>query len=361
MQCEFDILKRAGDFRLDVRGDFRETVTGIFGESGAGKTTLLNCLSGLSMPERGEMRLNGQVIFSSRDRVNTPIQKRQIGYVFQDALLFPHMTAAANIHYGYNGRGDGEFVQRVIALFGLGGLLERYPGQLSGGERQRVALARSLVQRPSLLLMDEPISSLDLKSRRQIVMHLKEIPRQLGIPVIYVSHCVSEMIFLAKKVFIIHEGVSTAYGDPNETLLDPGIILKSEVSDIENMYEREVLDNECRPSFLAVRFMGQVLKMPNPLARVPSKVRFAIKSSDIMVAADHPGRLSARNVFAGKVVKMNAFNGMVLLHVEKEGDKCLSEITPEAFNELGLCEGQTVYLVVKARSIKIIGLGEGWA
>ena len=190
----FDIRITRGQFTLEASANPGERITAVFGPSGAGKTTLLACIAGALQPDKGEIVLGGRTLWSSNGE-NVPPEKRRIGYVYQDGALFPHLSALGNIKYGYDltppiaRRIEPE---SVIRLLGLEDLLERRPGQLSAGERQRVALARALATSPELLLLDEPTASLDARLRGTVIGYLRRVERELAIPMLFVSHSVSE-------------------------------------------------------------------------------------------------------------------------------------------------------------------------
>jgi molybdate transport system ATP-binding protein len=210
-----DVAKRLGDFRLAANFETAERSTALFGPSGAGKTTIANLIAGLITPDRGRIVLEDAVLFDSDKHVNVPSHQRRIGYVFQEGRLFPHLTVARNLDYGrfMNGLArdpDGE--RRIIDLLDIAHLLDRRPGRLSGGERQRVAIGRALLTRPRLLLLDEPLASLDAARQREILPYLIRLRDDVGVPMIYVSHQPAEIKRIATAVVMIEEGAVTAAG-----------------------------------------------------------------------------------------------------------------------------------------------------
>lgn len=196
-----NIIKELPAFSLQIELSVKNEVLVVLGPSGSGKTTLLQCLSGLQKPRRGEIVLNGRVLFSSTARVNLPPRYRRVGYVFQDYALFPHMTVEQNAAYGMKGnRQEGLKLQEVLEMLQIAHLARRYPGQISGGERQRTALARALLADPELLLLDEPLSALDYETRHKVRGELKSLQRHWRIPFILVTHDLEEAAFLGDRV-----------------------------------------------------------------------------------------------------------------------------------------------------------------
>jgi molybdate transport system ATP-binding protein len=216
-----DVEKRLGDFVIAARFGSAAGVTALFGPSGAGKTTLVNMIAGLVAPDRGRITLAGTVLFDSATRSNLPPHRRQLGYVFQEGRLFPHLTVAANLDYGRRMRSlapDAAEMQRVVKLLDIGHLLARRPGKLSGGERQRVAVGRALLMRPRLLLLDEPLASLDAARKREILPYLERLRDETRVPMVYVSHHAGELCRIATSVVRLDGGRVTAIG--GKDLLD---------------------------------------------------------------------------------------------------------------------------------------------
>lgn len=201
-------LKRK-NFLLDVNFNIQPRVTGLFGPSGAGKSTLLNILAGLIQPDSGRIVLDGVCLFDSKLKINVPIHQRHIGLIFQESRLFPHLNVQDNLVYGFNLREipQQQFsVEQIIALLEIGHLLKQRPHQLSGGEKQRVAIGRALLSSPRLLLLDEPLASLDEKLKNQILPFLKKVADEISIPMIYISHSMKEIQQITKQLVLIDNG-----------------------------------------------------------------------------------------------------------------------------------------------------------
>jgi len=210
-----DVSKRLGEFTVEAAFASEGRVTGLFGASGAGKTSLINMIAGLLRPDRGIITIDGETLDDTSARTHVAVHRRRIGYVFQDARLFPHLDVRQNLDYGRRMNHlteDGAQWRRVTELLDIGELLERRPGKLSGGERQRVALGRALLSQPRLLLMDEPLGSLDEERKEEILPYLVRLRDEAGIPMVYVSHDPSEMRKLATQIAIIQRGRVTAFG-----------------------------------------------------------------------------------------------------------------------------------------------------
>ena len=216
-----DVEKRLGDFFLSARFETGSGVTAVFGPSGAGKTTLVNMISGLVAPDRGRIAIDETVLFDSARRINLPPHARRIGYVFQEGRLFPHLSVKQNLDYGRRMCGlppAPAQMARIVGLLDIESLIERRPGKLSGGERQRIAIGRALLMRPRLLLLDEPLASLDVARKREILPYLERLRDQVGVPMVYVSHQAAELRRIASSVVRLAAGRVEAAG--GKELLD---------------------------------------------------------------------------------------------------------------------------------------------
>jgi len=210
-----DVSKKLGEFTLEASFTSEGRVTGLFGASGAGKTSLVNMIAGLVKPDRGTIELDGETLHDSAAGLHVPPYRRRIGYVFQDARLFPHLNVSQNLDYGRRMNRlteDPAQQKRVIDLLDIGSLLDRRPGKLSGGERQRVAFGRALLSKPKLLLLDEPLGALDEERKREIVPYLVRLRDEAGIPMVYVSHDAAELRQLATQIVMLKGGRITAFG-----------------------------------------------------------------------------------------------------------------------------------------------------
>jgi molybdate transport system ATP-binding protein len=210
-----DVVKQLGEFSLEASFESEGRVTGLFGASGAGKTSLVNMIAGLTKPDRGTITIDGEIVDDTEKGVHVPTWRRRIGYVFQDARLFPHLDVRQNLDYGRRMNSlpdDAEQKKRVMDLLDIGHLLDRRPGKLSGGERQRVALGRALLAKPRLLLLDEPLGALDEGRRAEILPYLVRLRDEARIPMVYVSHDAAEMRQLATQIVLLQRGRVSSFG-----------------------------------------------------------------------------------------------------------------------------------------------------
>ena len=353
------LKRRLTPFTLDVNLECRYAVTAIFGPSGAGKSTLLNTIAGVDRPDEGEIAIDGEVLFSSAAGIDLPPERRGIGYVFQDNLLFPHLTVEANLRYGYQllppARRRFRF-DHIADLLELGPLLQRRTPSLSGGERQRVALGRALLTSPRLLLMDEPLASLDQGLKSRIIPYLRHIRTDLQIPILYVSHSVAEILELTGQVIVLRQGQVVAHGDFFRIATHPGVLPLVEQHGFENVLPVEVLESDGggRRGVSGVRVVGsdQPLTIPSCQRPAGSKLFVGIRADDVVLSRQLPRGMSVRNALRGQITGISHVAGMELLYIDV-GRRLAAKITADAFDELGLQVGETVYCLIKTHSIRI--------
>ncbi len=353
----FRLKRRAGDFTLDVAAECAGGITALFGPSGSGKTTTLNCLAGMVRPDEGEVVLNGALLYSSAQKVNLPPEHRCMGYVFQDGALFPHLSALGNIRFGYERTPPGRrriSPDEVVALLRLGPLLQRRPADLSGGERQRLALARALAASPELLLLDEPLASLDAGLRGAVIGYLRRINKQLGMPMLYVSHSVSEVIALADRALLMQGGRATAFDRPSRLALERAAGLAHGPGGVDNLLDGVVVDaGAAEGSSGTVRVGAALLHAPVGGRANGERVIVSIGSAEIILAVRRPEGLSARNIIPARLDQLEVREGRALATVDI-GVPVLVEVTEGAATELGLSPGLVVYLVFKSTSIAVL-------
>jgi molybdate transport system ATP-binding protein len=350
------LRKSYSDFELAVSAAFPSGIVAVFGPSGSGKTTLLNCVAGLVSPDEGEISLNGETLFSAAKKLDLPPERRRIGYMFQDSLLFPHLTVKENIHYGY--RLTPPQMRRInpsqlVELLELGPLMDRRPESLSAGERQRVMLARALATSPKLLLLDEPLASLHTAIKGRILRYLKAVDRELAIPMIYVSHSISEVLALAHKVLILNRGSQVTYDEPRKLLSQPAVIPTVDVESLENLFDVEVLEHRPASGISLTRLGETILALPRLGQEAGKVISVAIRASDIILASVKPEKISARNILKARIEEIHSLGPRVLVQAYLD-QPWLVEITPDALTNLDLREGQDVYLVLKSSSIMIL-------
>lgn len=351
-----DVVKRYTAFTLECAVTFRAPVTSIFGPSGHGKTTLLNCIAGLARPDDGVITVLGTTVFSAADRTRVPPEKRRFGYVFQDAALFPNMNVRKNVLYGYNltppALRDAN-PDQLFDLFDLEELLDRRVDTLSGGERQRVALARALASSPRLLLLDEPLASIDAAFKGVIIRYLKRVRDDLGTPMIYVSHSVSEVAALAEDMLVLSKGRPVAQGPPSEVLVQPGVGAMTDYGTLENLLDATVVDLAPEQGLTTVDVGGVKLAAPYADASAGDLVTVSIRAGDIILTLDVPSRISAQNILPGTITELHVHGPRVLARVDV-GVELVVELTPRAVTDLALHPGSPVYLIVKSNSVLLL-------
>ncbi len=349
--------KRLGSFLLEIDHTVTEKVTAFLGPSGSGKSTLLNCISGILNPDDGELLFSGQTLYSAPQKKCLPPEKRQFGYVFQEGHLFPHLTVQQNISYGRPRRPNGNTqidMGTIIDILEIGELLARYPNQLSGGQRQRVAIARALGMAPRLLLMDEPLTSLDTGLKNRILPYLHHIKEAFDIPLLYVTHSISEVMALADEAFLLSEGRITARGEPHQLLASPSALPVAQMAGVENILSLPVVVASEARGVTELALGEQRLMVSYTETEPGSTVPIAIRARDIIVALDQDLRMSARNILRGTIRQIAVQAGRVMLSVDIEGHLLSVEVTSDAREQLGLAEGTVCYFIIKASAINLL-------
>jgi molybdate transport system ATP-binding protein len=341
---------------LDISFEAPAGFTSLFGPSGAGKTTLLDCIAGLITPDQGRIAINNDVLFDSRAGVNTAVETRHLGYVFQDLALFPHLNVEQNIEYGIAGLTRNEQRKRADAIlesFRIRELRSRRPAEISGGEKQRVALARTLVTEPRALLLDEPLSALDIPTKSRILDDLRVWNDVHRIPILYVTHSREEVFALAEQVIMLEHGREVAHGDPFRVLHAPQTETTAYIAGFQNVLDATVEGvHEDRGTMTCT--VGRVsLETPLADARQGDSVRVGISAGDILVATVLPQGLSARNIVPGRVMSATTRDRTVILYVDC-GVLFEAHVTPHAQESLGLVAGREVWLVIKTHSCHLL-------
>jgi molybdate transport system ATP-binding protein len=352
------VVKRWEGFELSARLDAPTPgIVALFGRSGCGKTTLINIISGLLEPDEGRVELDGIVLTDTRGRVAIPVERRRIGYVFQDSRLFPHLGVLANLRYGLRRapRGSRSIgLDEVLALLGLEPLLARRPYQLSGGERQRVALGRALLSQPRLLLLDEPLAALDAARREEVLPYLEGLRDRLSIPMVYVSHQLEEVLRLATHVALMQAGRIVAAGALSDISLRPELqaIIGSEA--VGAILDGTVVRVDAEQGVTDVQVGRGVLHVSLQEASVGAPIRLQLLARDIILATERPRGLSVRNALQGVIAEIsNDVGNAVLVKVDiGSGAAVLSRVTRHAVKDLGLRPGMAVWALVKAVSAR---------
>ena len=348
-----NIRKRLGSFELNVDCTLSQKVTAFLGESGSGKTTLLNCISGTLTPDKGQIVFGNNAFYDSESRVSIAPEKRRVGYVFQEGHLFPHLTVEQNIRYGQPKtiRTEGESTTQVLEILEISDLLKRYPRQLSGGERQRVAIARALTMQPRMLLMDEPLASLDSGLKGRIIPYLCHIKDTFEIPILYATHAISEAMALADEAFIISDGKITFAGEPYKLLTAPTALPVANMTGVENILSLQIADSDKEKGITALELGSQRLVIPYIEMNQKEEVPIAIRAEDIIISLEGQLPISARNIMKGTI---ETIENQSLLSIKVEQHLMTVKITPDASEQLQLCEGKEVYCVIKANAVNLL-------
>ena len=349
MKIEVALRRRLGALELAVDFSADAPVVGLFGRSGSGKSSVVNAIAGLLRPDSGRIVIDGEVLFDSRAGIDLPVERRRIGYVFQEGLLFPHFSVRKNLLYGAP-RGAGGFrLDAGVALLGIETLLERSPAALSGGEKQRVAIGRALLSQPRLLLMDEPLAALDNPRRQEVLRHIEALRNELNQPVVYVSHSVAEITRLADHVVLLNEGRVLAHGGVHEIFNRADLRPHTGRYEGGALIEAEVVAHDAAFFLTRFRFSGGELVAPGLDAPVGSRVRIRIRSRDVSLAIERPAGISIRNILKGAVSSVSDSGGAIVEANVRLGDADVpARISRQAMQELGIVPGRRVFVLVKA-------------
>lgn len=346
-----DISTRLDSFALDVAFDSDARIVALFGASGAGKSMTIGAIAGLSHPSRGRIALENRVLLDTARRISVPRHRRRVGLVFQDAQLFPHLSVRQNLGYGrwFAPKGEeGVAFDQVVGTLGISHLLARHPATLSGGERQRVAIGRALLANPRVLLMDEPLASLDEPRKREIMPLIARVAQEFATPIVYVSHSVDEVARLASDVVVLDHGKVVARGAPDDVFAamklasgDPRLprlsLLSGTVAERDETYG---LTRIAHPAG-AIWLTG--------LLDVGGDARVAIRATDVALATARPSQLSVRTVLEGVVetIEIDGPSASVTLTLKGDG-RLVASLTRKSADELGLAAGKNVFALVKS-------------
>ncbi len=351
MTLSVDVTRTMGGFTLAAAFTGTDGVTALFGRSGAGKTTLVNMIAGLARPDRGLVRLNDAVLVDTGHGIDLPAHRRRVGYVFQEGRLFPHLSVRHNLAYGerrarrrerWGSFGD------VVDLLGIAGLLDRRPADLSGGEKQRVAIGRALLASPRLLLMDEPLASLDAQRKAEILPYIERLRDDMKLPIVYVSHAVEEVARLADTLVLLADGKVAAAGSVND------VFARLELRPLTGQFEASVvltariIANDAAGGTTVLDHPGgrlSVALLPQPTG---ARARLRVRARDVALAIGPIGNLSIRNRLAGTVAEIAGSGPVVEVRLDIAGEPLIARITREAARALDLKIGQPVTALIKS-------------
>jgi molybdate transport system ATP-binding protein len=342
-----DLSVRRGTFLLEARLAIeRPGITALFGPSGAGKTSLIHAVAGLAKAERGKISLNGRTVLDTEARIDVPSRARRVGYVFQDARLFPHMSVERNLLFGWRrapAPATSRDVAQIVGMLGLDPLRARNPRTLSGGERQRVAIGRALLASPEMLLLDEPMASLDLARREEILPYLERLRDERRLPMLYVTHAIEEVARLADEVVVLNNGRVTDHGSVFDVIprIDPkaGTVLPVTVI---GHREDGLTELESGAGTLLVQRIR---------AKEGTALRVRIAATDVMLSLRAAEGLSANNVIPAKIVGLRHVKGFVDVELAAGSARLVARITEASTSRLALVEGTNVFAIVKAVTV----------
>lgn len=361
MTLAIDISHRLGGLYLEATFEAAGGLVALFGRSGSGKTSLINIIAGLVRPQQGSVSVSGVTLVDTARGIFVPCHKRRIGYVFQEGRLFPHLTVRQNLLYGGwfappSGRRDQ--LSHVVELLDIAHLLERRPGRLSGGEKQRVAIGRALLANPRLLLMDEPLASLDEARKAEILPFIERLRDESRVPIVYVSHSMPEVARLASTVVLLAEGKVAAVGATADIMHRLDLFPLTGRADAGAVVEATIVRHDATFGLTELRSPAGLWRLPRLEAPVGTKLRLRIRARDVMLAKARPDDLSALNILPGIIMEVSeGKTPTVDVRLDCGGDTLVARITRYSIDKLGLTVGSAVYALVKSVALDRRNLG----
>jgi len=358
---DVDIRHAQGAFDLQARFQSDGKLTALFGPSGSGKTTMVNAIGGLLRPDHGHIAVQGRVLVDTKTGIFVPKHRRRIGYVFQEGRLFPHLDVRQNLLFGrwFTPRRERKTgFGNVVELLGIGHLLDRWPATLSGGEKQRVAIGRALLADPRLLLMDEPLASLDEARKAEILPYIERLRDEGGVPIVLVSHSVPEIARLATIVVVLSEGRVTASGAASEILRHTNLFRQTGLTESGALIEAQVLRHEDGFGLTVLQARAGTLTVPLLAHPVGARMRVRLRARDIILSLQEPQGMSALNVLPGLISSVDEPEGpSVDVQLDCGGDALVARVTRKSVAELGLRPGLPVHAIIKSIAFDQDALG----
>ena len=347
------VEKKQGDFLVDTAFRSKEVgITALFGRSGAGKTSVINMMAGLVRPDKGHIIVNERPLFDSARSIDIAPQKRRVGYIFQDGRLFPHLSVRSNLVYGMRLTPPAERYlkfDQIVELLGIELLLDRRPARLSGGEKQRIAIGRALLASPSLLLMDEPLASLDRERKSEVLPFIARMSDELSIPILYVSHSLNEILNLADRIVVMESGRVVAAGRIEDLMNRIDLQNLTGVSHYGVVITTKVENHLDGLTYL--RFPGGLLKVPRFDLPKGAKTRVRIQAGNVGLALVKPRQTTVQNILPGTVETILESRGPLVDVRLDVGVPLLARITARAKEDLNLKPGMRVFAMVKSVAV----------
>jgi molybdate transport system ATP-binding protein len=344
---DFGSFTLAADFAIDKPG-----ITALFGPSGSGKTSIVNAIAGLLRPREGNIVIGGETVLDTEAHIFVPPQNRRLGYVFQDARLFPHMSVESNLRFGWRRapvRTEETEFDRIVSLLGLEQLLPRRPARLSGGEKSRVALGRALLSSPRALLLDEPLSALDAARKAEILPYLERLRDDAKLPMLYVSHALDEVAQLANDVIIVRQGKTVAQGPVFDMLADLEISALSGTPSFGAVIDARIASHREDDGLTVLAFDGGELIVPLLRKEIGLPLRVRIRAEDVMLATEEPRTISANNVLLSTVTNVRE-SGAAHADIQLQCGRArfVARITRASARRLGLKPDMPIFAIAKS-------------
>ena len=361
MSLSVALSHRFAGFSLDLAFEAPAGVTALFGPSGSGKSTIVNAVAGLLRPDSGRISNGDQLLLDTARRINLPPQRRSVGYVFQEARLFPHLSVRQNLGFGrwFSPDRAGVSFEQIVALLDIAALLDRRPAKLSGGEKQRVAIGRALLANPRILLMDEPLAALDDARKAEILPYIEQLRDTTDIPILYVSHSLSEVARLASSIVVLEAGRILRSGSVAEVLSDPAAVTSLGRRDAGSVIEA-VITAQDADGLTRLQTSAGPIWLPRIDAALGARVRVRIAAQDVLLSRSRPEGLSALNILPATVTALRLDDGAAaLVQVSIGDDLLLVRVTRRSATNLALSEGGAVFAVLKSMAVAPGDVGVG--
>jgi molybdate transport system ATP-binding protein len=363
MILNVEIKHNIGDFSIDACFQSERGLTALFGPSGSGKTSIVKAIGGLLRPDHARIAVKDHILVDTERNVFVAKHRRRIGYVFQEDRLFPHLNVRNNLLFGrwFTPRSERKAAfDKVVDLLGISHLLDRSPSTLSGGEKQRVAIGRALLADPQLLLMDEPLASLDDARKAEIYPYIERLRDEGEVPIVLVSHSVSEIAQLATSVVVLANGCVTASGPASEILRHTNLFPQSGPAETGALLDAEVLRHEDDYALTVLQVKAGTLSVPRLDLPMGARVRVRLRARDIMISLAAPTDLSALNILPGTVTAIGEAEGASIdVELDCGGDSIVARVTRKSLERLSLRPGLAVHAVIKSIAFDAEALGKG--